>query len=569
MKPLLRSLALLWVALGVALAGPAAAQTFIMPVGDSITQGGQGFASYRYPLYFDLLTDGYDVEFVGTRDFTYLSSPPNALDYPAYATTFDRDHEAYWGWRTDELETVVQAAAAAHLPDIVLIHLGTNDIGQNGAAGVTGADTNLRDIISLMRLEVPNATFLLARVIPIGPGSGYGANAGQVPALHAVIDAVALAMDTPASPVMVVDPHTGFDLLTMMQGDALHPNVLGEQHIADAWRASLATILPPGNPPPLAAITQPLPGASFVAGADVDVLADVSDPNGSIVEATLLVDDVPVASDTTAPYAFVWPNVAAGSYTLRVEGEDDQGAFGLSDPVAISVLPAGSGVPIAVGNPSFEQTPLGDGVTHPNPAAIPDWTFTGTTNTFVGIFNPPAASYPEAAGQGTPIGADGAQAAYLFNDGGPAEMVSASQTLGENVVAGRDYTLTVAIGRFDPAQPYSPSTYGGYRIELLAGATVIASDVDSITPPEREFADATAIALSTSIPPALIGQPLSIRLDISATAADRSTHFDHVRVTWSQAAPVPALGTFALGVLACALVFVGLRAGRERVRARA
>ncbi len=34
--------------------------------------------------------------------------------------------------------------------------------------------------------------------------------------------------------------------------------------------------------------------------------------------------------------------------------------------------------------------------------------------------------------------------------------------------AGRDYQLTVAIGKFDPSQPYSPSTHGGYTIELLA-----------------------------------------------------------------------------------------------------
>ncbi|MCP5043475.1 MAG: hypothetical protein GY944_20805, partial [bacterium] len=184
------------------LAGGASAQTRIMPVGDSITQGGQGFASYRYPLYFDLVADGFAVDFVGSRDFLNGMTLPNATSYPNYLTTFDRDHEGYWGDRTDELEGVVQVAAQTFQPEVVLIHLGTNDIGQLGAAGVIAADQNLRDIITLMRTEVPNATFLLARVIPIGPGSGYGTNAAQVTPLNAAIDSVVAAMDTPQSPVL-------------------------------------------------------------------------------------------------------------------------------------------------------------------------------------------------------------------------------------------------------------------------------------------------------------------------------------------------------------------------------
>ena len=143
-----------------------------------------------------------------------------------------------------------------------------------------------------------------------------------------------------------------------------------------------------------------------------------------------------------------------------------------SQPVSVNVVPGGGALPIAIVNPSFEHPPLPDLSTENNSAAIPGWTFMGTANTFVGIFNPPAGSYPEAAGQGTPIGADGAQAAYLFNNGGPAESVSAEQVMSATLQPGRSYTLSVAIGRFDPNQPYVPSTYGGYTIELLAGGSV-------------------------------------------------------------------------------------------------
>ena len=541
------------------LAGAATAQTRLMPVGDSITQGGQGFAAYRYPLYFDLLAAGYDVDFVGTQSALDGGGLPNPASYPSYLTTFDRDHEGYWGWRTDQVESVIQSAAQLHQPEIVLIHLGTNDIGQNGAAGVTAADQNLRDIITLMRLEVPTATFLLARVIPIGPSSGYGANAGQVGPLNAVIDSVVLAMDTPASPVIGVDPNAGFDLVTMMQGDALHPNEAGEQHMADAWFATLAPLLPPGNPPPLVDLSAPLPGASFVEPATLSLEATASDPNGSVVAVRFYADGQLLGSDTVAPYAFEWTPVAAGNYTLTAEAEDDGGAVRSSDPVAISVVPFGSPVPVSVINPSFETPAVPDFDLETNSAAIPGWDFAGTANTFVGLFNPPADSYPTAGGQGTPTGADGAQVAFLFNNGGPAESVSAVQALGETLEAGRSYTLTVAIGRFDPSQPYVPSTFGGYTVELLAGSTVIASDTDTQDPPQGEFRDAVAVASAASIPPGLVGQPLSIRLGISDNVAARSTHFDDVRLTWVAPPVVPMLGPWggvalALGLLALARV---------------
>ena len=533
---------------------PATAQTTIMCVGDSITQGGFGRASYRYFLYFDLLGEGHNIDMVGSRDALHLNNIPNGAVYPDYLTTFDRDHEAYWGFRTDEVEPLISSAAMTYQPDIVLLKLGTNDIGQLGAAGIAPADQNIRDIIGLLRAQVPNVTILLGHIIPIDPGtsSSYGANEAQVGPWNAALDTIAADLDTVNSPVVIVDHNTGFNLGSMMSGDGLHPNETGEQFIADNWRTELANHLGSPNPPPSVSINVPVGGASFSDPATVSIEATASDPNGSVSTVRFFVNGVEIASDTTVPYATTWNSTAPGSYTLTAEAEDDEGATTLSAPVMITVVSGGTPVPIAVANHSFETPSLPNSDVELDNALIPDWDFVGTTNTFVGIFNPPTGSYPEAGGSGTPIGADGAQVAFLFNDGGPAEMVSATQALGENVVAGRDYTLTVAIGRFDPSQPYSPSTYGGYTIELLAGTTVIASDTDSITPPELEFADAMASVAAEAIPPGLIGEPLSIRLGISATVTDRSTHFDNVRLAWSEAAslPVPSLGALGGAVLA-------------------
>jgi hypothetical protein len=165
------------------------------------------------------------------------------------------------------------------------------------------------------------------------------------------------------------------------------------------------------------------------------------------------------------------------------------------------------------------------------PGTVGSWLFSGTPDTFVGIFDPPEGSYPGAGGAGTPDGADGENVAFLFNNGGPAESVSATQALGETLAPGFEYVLTAAIGKFLPGQPYAFSTWGGYRIELLAGSTVIASDSGSVNPDFGEFRDAQAAVDSDDVSPALLGQPLSIRLDLEGSEAPRSTHFDDVRLS--------------------------------------
>lgn len=556
--------------LALALLAPAPraeAQTRLLPLGDSITNGGQQHVSYRYPLWFDLGQASYFVDFVGRETEIFGGDPPNLTWYPDYFTSFDPDHEGYWGFRTDQIAAFIDTAAAAANPDIVMIHLGTNDIGQNGAAGVTNADTNLRFIIGRLRVQNPNVTVLLARIIPIGCCSSYFPNAAQVGPLNAAIDQIALDLDTAMSPVLVVDHNTGFDLGTMMQSDGLHPNTVGEAFMADQWEATLVTLLTPGNPPPSVTLTAPTPGQSFVAPTNVALAADAADLNGSISEVRFYANAQLIGSDTTPPYAFTWNAPPLGTHELTAEAEDDQMAITTSAGVSIDVVAAGGAVSIPIANASFEDPPLPDGITAPGPGNFGGWVFSASANTYLGIFDPPATSYPSAGGAGTPTGADGSNAAYLFNNGGPAEFVEATQTLAETLTAGHVYELRVAIGRFLPGQPYDFSTYAGYTIELLAGTTVIAAETDVVDPPEGEFVDANVVVNADEVAPSLLGQPLAIRLDIGVNEIDRSTHFDDVRLFRTPLSAVPSVSPRGLAALVmlvalCAIAFTRLRPAR-------
>ncbi|TAG10375.1 MAG: hypothetical protein EAZ42_04045 [Verrucomicrobia bacterium] len=246
----------------------------VMPLGDSITQGYNGFASYRYWLWQSLQAEGRSVDFVGPWSNVFggdNASIPFPAIYSNYYTTFDRDHAGSSSIRTDQVLAQIGTILSGPPPQIVLYHLGTNDIGQNGASGVTAALANLPLIVGHLRAANPNVTVLVAQIIPIGPGTFYFSQAAEVTAYNAALPAAITAIDTPASRVLLVDQSTGFnpDPVSQihMQSDGLHPNAGGEQLIASVWLPVLRPWVS-GTPPP------PPPPAAAALGFEVPALGD-------------------------------------------------------------------------------------------------------------------------------------------------------------------------------------------------------------------------------------------------------------------------------------------------------
>ena len=46
-----------------------------------------------------------------------------------------------------------------------------------------------------------------------------------------------------------------------------------------------------------------------------------------------------LGTDTTAPYAFTWRNVASGSHVITARATDNGGAITTSSPIGITVRP--------------------------------------------------------------------------------------------------------------------------------------------------------------------------------------------------------------------------------------
>lgn len=99
----------------------------ILMVGDSITQGGNKPKefSYRYALFKLLIDKNICFDFIGSRSH----AKTKGFIWPDYrGQKFDLDHEGYYGINTKKLlEMIKKKKSSIAFPDIVLLHVGTND----------------------------------------------------------------------------------------------------------------------------------------------------------------------------------------------------------------------------------------------------------------------------------------------------------------------------------------------------------------------------------------------------------------------------------------------------------
>ena len=195
----------------------------IMPVGDSITEGGKSFSCYR-PVLLKKLTDaGYQVEYVGSRQ---SDSPAGKLR-----------HEGYGGKNAEFLATVVGKNFQQHTADIVLMHCGHNHFAEEKPVPKIVAATET--LIGSFRETNPRVTVLLAQVIPSGKLPKYS----YIPALNEALAELAKRLHKPEQPVILVNQAEGFDWKTDTVDDKVHPNERGAEKMAAGWFAALKPIL--------------------------------------------------------------------------------------------------------------------------------------------------------------------------------------------------------------------------------------------------------------------------------------------------------------------------------------
>ncbi|MEN6343333.1 MAG: GDSL-type esterase/lipase family protein [Methanospirillum sp.] len=302
----LRRLFILLLILALAIL-PAAAKVSVLPLGDSITRGdydaGSAAGSWRYYLGEQLSAGGYDVDFVGSTTF------------PTYTRfSFDQDHDGHGGYTTGmflsygQTEPLKAWMASYGGPNVVLLMIGTNDALEQVPLATRLA--NLRGIIAQLRAKSPDATILLAQIIPTADAVR---NAEQIAPFNAALPGLASELSTSRSPIVVVDQYSGYSGVADNGADGIHPLKSGMQKIAARWYAALRPVLAATNPtvtvPPIVLPTpEPIvvPGGAGAAGdPNHDGLCEDVNGNGrkDFADIVLLFNQLAWCS-AHAPWAF-------------------------------------------------------------------------------------------------------------------------------------------------------------------------------------------------------------------------------------------------------------------------
>jgi lysophospholipase L1-like esterase len=218
----------------------------IMPLGDSITDGlvgnapgntGQSVGGYRVELFRQALADGHQISFVGRN----LNGPNDVDGQP-----FPRNHEGYSGATistgANQLANRVDAALAASSPDIILLHIGTNNLYQGLPAEVPQQLASLLDQITD---GAPDALVVVAQITPLSPTAF--ANNG-VDQYNALIPGLVRERVDAGKHLVVVDMNEAFRAaganVADLVGDNIHPTAAGYGIMAQTWYTSLENLLP-------------------------------------------------------------------------------------------------------------------------------------------------------------------------------------------------------------------------------------------------------------------------------------------------------------------------------------
>ncbi len=230
-------------------------QIKIMPIGDSITKGVLGSTDglgFRNDLYDDLTIAGMNFDFVGSSG----TSP-----YEGHFEDGAQIEDFYSGGSGNGSFNVA-TDMNTYTPDVVLIHLGTNNVpkdpasssdivpysSNNGQTFNNTASGHLAEFVQyLMKWKNgTNGSFLqhvyLCQIIPKSGASNITLFNTEVANFVTDVNNSTVS-GVPAGSVTLVDQFSTFNETTMMSADGIHPNDLGYANMANIY----STILTDGT----------------------------------------------------------------------------------------------------------------------------------------------------------------------------------------------------------------------------------------------------------------------------------------------------------------------------------
>ena len=188
----------------------------IMPLGDSITSGYGYEGGYRLRLGSLIREATYDATFVGSLE----NGPTDMLS---------RRHEGHDGWTIPQLAVPLNGWLRAHQPNIVLLHMGTNDLWEEFSVLETLA--NLEGLIRQICGQLPHALLMAAAIIRANLSTeAYDA---RVRDYGDAIPDLVYNLAGEGLPVLLVDMRN----LGVETEDGVHPTAAGYDLMGAQWWA--------------------------------------------------------------------------------------------------------------------------------------------------------------------------------------------------------------------------------------------------------------------------------------------------------------------------------------------
>ena len=206
---------------------PAVGICKVLPLGDSITYGSPSDnGGYRVELFTRAVNSGKHLTFVGSQS-----------DGPATVagTAFPENNEGHPGWTITQITGIATPSSALEgSPEIVLLHIGTNDLPNS----LSGASDRLAQLVDQILTALPSSLLVVAQIMPLPWAES------SVVTYNAAIPGIVQARAAKGKHVILVDLNTGFPSGNGFASDNIHPNdTVGYPWMGDKWYATIAPYL--------------------------------------------------------------------------------------------------------------------------------------------------------------------------------------------------------------------------------------------------------------------------------------------------------------------------------------
>lgn len=198
----------------------------ILPLGDSITRGAKSSddAGYRSQLFKLVVAANQNLTFTGSL----INGPTQVSGQP-----FPRMHEGHSGWTISQVASLIPTPALDDKPNIILLHIGTNDIGSRNP---TAMAMRLEALVDQIAENAPDALIVVAQITTARTDNdirdAYNANIPAIVQSHAAKGQHVIGVDANKVPT------------AGLSSDGVHPNDQGYEYMAGVWYAAIKDLLP-------------------------------------------------------------------------------------------------------------------------------------------------------------------------------------------------------------------------------------------------------------------------------------------------------------------------------------